>query len=126
MKFTRRDGPIGPRSVILAIAILGSAIPAFAQNAPKPSRDEQARFDQLRQGNQPISSGDKELFDKVAKYFADRLLDPNVQRESMSGAVRDVEKRLFPQNPYPRMTPEQRRFVEEFGRAMVAALEPMA
>jgi hypothetical protein len=108
------------------LALFGVAAPAFAQNAPKPSRDEQTRFDQLRQGNQPVSAGDKELFDKVAKYYADRLLDPNIQKDGMAAAVRDVEKRLFPQNPYPRMNPEQRRFVDEFGKAMVAALEPLA
>jgi hypothetical protein len=127
----RRFGLRSPRQLALTAAILALAGPVFAQDKSsrdeqKPSREEMARFDQLRQGSQPVGAGDKDLLDKVAKYYAGRLLDPNIQKEGISQAVRDVEKRLLPQNPYLRMNPEQRKFVDEFGRAMVPALEPLA
>src|SRR4051812_18474583 len=118
----RLFGLRGPRQLVLTAAILALTSPVFAQDKSsrdeqKPSREEMARFDQLRQGSQPVGASDKDLLDKVAKYYASRLLEPSVQKDGMSQAVRDVEKRLLPQNPYLRMNPEQRKFVDEFGRA---------
>jgi hypothetical protein len=127
---SQRFGLVSPWQFVFTFVILGFAPPVFAQDKSsrdehKPNRDELVRFDQLRQGSQPISTSDKDIFDRVAKYYTGRLLDPNIQKDGMSQAVRDVEKRLLPQNPYLRMNPEQRKFVDEFGRAMVAALEPL-
>src|SRR5438874_12351519 len=108
----RRFGLVSPRRLVLALALFGLVAPAIAQERPKP--DEFSQFDRYKSGQAPIDASAKELLDKVAKWFASRLTDPAAQKDGMSQLIQEFDRRLLlpPQNPYPRISPEQRRFVD--------------
>lgn len=106
-------------------ALLVMAGTTFAQDRPK--QDEFAKFEQYRTGSLEPDAASKELFDKVAKFYAGRLSDPEVQKNGMSALVLEFDRKLLvpPQFTYDRLTPPQRKFVDEFGKAMIAQLEPL-
>lgn len=128
MKF-KSLGAKPSRFRVLALLIAQCVLPigtAIAQERPKS--DEFSRFESLKSGSQPLDASAKELLDKVAKYYAGRLSDPALQKDGMSQHVQEFIRRLLvpPQNPYPRLNAEQKKFVDEFGKAMITQLEPLA
>jgi hypothetical protein len=112
---------------ILCAWTLGLVAASAAQAQDRPKQDEFAQFEQYRTGSAAVEAGAAEIFDRVAKYYAGRLSDPEVQRSGMSALVQEFSRRLLlpPQNAYDRLSPQQKKFVEEFGKAMIAQLEPL-
>jgi hypothetical protein len=110
---------------LLVAVTFGSQSPAFGQDKPKP--DEFQQFDRFKQGNDPVGNTPEEFFDKFAKYYVARLNDSEVQKAGMSQMIQEFGRRALPlTTPYPRQNPEQRKFVDRFGKAMVTQLEPLA
>jgi hypothetical protein len=94
----------------------------------RPKSEDFSRFESLKSGAQPLDASGKELLDKVAKYYATRIADPALHKENMSQHQQELIRRLLapPQNPYHRLNLEQKAFVDEFGKAMIKHLEPLA
>jgi hypothetical protein len=124
------------RWLFLASALLAAnGLPARAQETPKP--DDRNKFETFRRGD--AAAGDaasKELFDKFARYFVGRLNDPEWQKgadplKSMSALVQSLDRHFLVQSTtlpawnqyYARLIPNQKLFVDEFGKVMIAALE---
>lgn len=129
MKFIPRwTRPYCHLSLFVCISVVPvSADPAMAQERPKS--EDFSRFESLKSGQQPLDASGRELLDKVAKYYANRIADPTVHKDGkMSEHQQELIRRLLapPQNPYHRLNAEQRKFVDEFGKAMMTHLEPLA
>lgn len=112
--------------IAIVTCTLGTADRANAQDRPK--QDEFAQFEQYRTGSVAPNGASKELFEKFAKFYVGRLNDPEVQKNGMSALVLELDRKLLvpPQFTYDRLTPPQRQFVDEFGKALIAQLEPLA
>jgi hypothetical protein len=111
----------------LAALITLISVQHLAIGQEKPKQDDFQRFDRLKQGNDPVTPAADELFDKMAKYYVGRLNDPAVQNNGMSQLILEFGRRALPlQTPYPRLNPEQKNFVDRFGKAMITNLEPLA
>src|SRR5262249_11139821 len=121
----RRAGTRGPRWLLLTSALfVATGLSAYPPERPKS--DEFNRFESYRSGNTPVGdAGSKTIFEKVARYFAGQLSDAGVQKDRMSQLVQDSNRRLLlpPTNPYPRLKDEQKKFVDEYGKALIEALE---
>lgn len=120
--------------VIPATFVVVAALSAVAQDQPNTS--DRNQFDKYRSGAEAVGKDAKPVFDKYAKWYASRLaaadkLPPGAD-QGFSFWVNDLAKRLqvashnTPGEPlfYSRLRPEQRPFVDEFGKACVEALEP--
>jgi hypothetical protein len=137
---TQRAGARRLRWLILASSLLGLiALTAQAQDAPKA--DDRNKFENYRQGGAPSGTAEsKAVFEKYAKYYVGRLTDPAIQRgDTDKGGLsdlitKDLDRRLpLPQfnSPqasvaYSRLNANQKIFVDEFGKVMIAHLEDPA
>src|SRR5205823_7992360 len=123
---TRRAGRFGPRWLLPAAAVLGLCAALAARGQDRPKSDEFSKFENMKSGNAPVNDpAARDLLDKVAKYYAGRLTNPDVQRDGMSAHVQDFIRRLPPANrPYDKYNGGEKAFVDEFGKAMITQLEP--
>lgn len=124
-------------------ALTASAPPARAQKvrgsdekrliADKLSSAERAEFDTLRKGDKDVRSDQKALLEKAARSFVYPLTYTEVQEESSKG-IAGISRRvreamdqipdLRKANPRDAArTDRQRRFVQEYGKALVPVLE---
>jgi hypothetical protein len=131
---TRPAGALCLRWLILTSILAFASPPAYAQDAPK--QDERQKLDDFRLGKVQSSAETKEVCEKYARWYVARLNDPNTIKPGVeqgpSWLVADLAKRLGPLPAYnaPRWTLEYSRtakdrgpFLDEFGKAMVTALE---
>src|SRR5262245_56625958 len=115
----RRAGQRGPRWLILTSALfVTTALSGYPQERPK--QDEFSRFDTYKQGSIPVGdAGSKEILEKVARYFADRLSYADVQNKGgMSQLIQDANRRLHLPPPHlyhARVNAAQKKFVDEYG-----------
>jgi len=110
---------------LLVAVTFGVQSPVSGQDRPKP--DEFQQFDRFKQGSDPVGNTPDEFFDKFAKYYVGRLNDSAIQKDGMSQMIQEFGRRaLSLATPYPRLNPEQKKFIDRFGKAMIAQLEPLA
>jgi hypothetical protein len=134
-RLTRSAGTRCLRWLVLPATLTAlAALTAGAQEAP--SSQERNAFDRYRSGAEPVGKDGKPLFEKYAKFYAAALTASETQRpgapKGFSWLIDDLDKRLHvPQHNsplapvfYSRLKPEQRPFVDEFGKACVEAFEP--
>jgi hypothetical protein len=113
--------------------LLAANPPARAQDAFTSS--DQSKLDAYRNGTTPVDAAGKQLMEKLAKHFVERLKDPEVQKgtdpskPSMTALMREFERRLqlplpgFPGSAYRNIRENQRPFFDEFGKVLNVALE---
>lgn len=130
--FARRTGMTCLGTAVFSMALIAASGSVHAQEAPKA--DDRTQFDKYRSGIDTIGPESKALFDKFAKYYAATLLSSETLRggseRGASWLVNDFDKRLHvPAHNsangnlyYSRLNANQKRFVEEFGKAAVEAL----
>jgi hypothetical protein len=136
---TRQTGARCLRWLLLPAAFTALAAPAIrAQDAPPLTTQERAAFERFKSGQDKCGPESKPIFDKSAKYYVGKLNSSEAQRggaeQGMSYWINDFDKRLLlPQHNYPlghlhysRLKPEQKQFVDEYGKAAIEALETPA
>jgi hypothetical protein len=133
---TRRISQAGTRCLrTFVLTAACAAITGTAVRAQEPlTNQERNAFDRLRSGSEKAGPDSKPILDKAAKYYVGKLNSSETQRaannQGMSQLIDDLDKRLLvPQHNYPlgnlhysKLKPEQKQFVDEFGKAMVEAL----
>ena len=114
----RLRGPAAICGLLVAVTF-GVQTSASGQDRPKP--DEFQQFDRFKQGSDPIGNTPDEFFDKFAKYYVGRLNDSAIQKDGMSQMIQEFGLRALPlTTPYPRLNPDTKKFVDRFGKAMIA------
>jgi hypothetical protein len=137
MTTPRRAGTRCPRWLVLASAILvATGSSARAQDVTIRQEDRN-RLDEYRGGAKPPGDpASKEIFDKFARYFVAKLNDSEWQKgtdqsKNMSELVRQLDRALqilpltsftWPQH-YAKLSANQKQYVDEFGKVLIAALE---
>ncbi len=133
---TRRAGTSCLRSFVLSAATLAISVQASAAQET-PTADDRNALDSFR-GGAPVSDKAKAACDKTARWFAARLIDQKtreaVEGRGESSVVNDLSRLMnLPQHnapganlDYARHAETRKPFVEEFGKALVAALESPA
>jgi hypothetical protein len=131
-RLTRRAGARLLLSFAIAATFMALAAPkSGAQETPNP--DDRNMLDKFRAGQAKPEEA-KAACDKFARWFAARLTDQKVRdavdNQGESLVIRDLGNRLglLPHNmPLGNMDyarhPDRKPFVDEFGKALVAALQ---
>jgi hypothetical protein len=133
---TRRAGARCLLSFAIAANLIALAAPrSGAQETPNP--DERNKFSAFRAGA-PVTPEAKAACEKTARWFAARLTDQKVRdavdTQGESTVVNDLSRHLgLPPHNMPRANldyvrhternADRRPFVDEFGKALVAALQ---
>lgn len=131
-----RAGTTCLRGLVLAsgLVILTGGTATFAQDKlERPKSDENSKFETLRGGNAAVViEGDKaateqnrQLLEKYARWYVLRLNDAQAQKDGLSAIVQDASKRML-FTPYSRLKPEQRQFVEEYGKKLIGLLTDLS
>jgi len=135
---TRRAGTTCLRWLVLPATVTAlTIVSARAQDAPKG--DERNQFDKYRSGAETrFGPESKALFDKYCKWYAAQINHSDTQRpgaqKGMSAVVEDFAKRtlllpsgIYPNSPfatthYSKLKPEQKQFIDEFGKSAVEVI----
>jgi hypothetical protein len=131
---SRRAGTACLRWLFLASCLLGLAAGAvLAQGKDVTLKaDDRNKLEQFRNGNNPVVVGgsqeataaNRQVLDRVAKYFATKVADPNAHRD-FGPVMQEYTRRLA--GNYTRLKDPQRQnveqFVNEYGKALIANLE---
>jgi hypothetical protein len=112
-------------------AVLAAGPAARAQEAF--TQQDQSKLESYRNGTTPVDATGKQLMEKLARHFVDRLKDQDWQKgtdpnKSMNALMREFERRLVlppsaPGAAFRNIRENQRPFFDEFGKVLVVALD---
>jgi hypothetical protein len=133
---SRRAGLVCPRWLVLTSCLIGLTVSAAVTAQEKLERlkpDENSRFDSFRAGSAPVivendksaTAQNQQLVDKQARWLTMRLNE--APKDAMSALVQEAMRHmLIRAASYSDLKPEQRQFIDEFGKAMINHLNGLA
>src|SRR5439155_9390129 len=135
-RFMRRAGAACPRWLVLAIcltALAGRSAVVAQEKLPRLTSDENSKFESFRSGNAPVviennkndTEQNRQILDKAARYYVLRLNASTTKNEDYRQIREDAARRMaLPKRG--EITPLQKQFIAEFGKAMITHLQGLA
>jgi HEAT repeat protein len=138
---SRFRGAVGLRRAVMAAALvgvtfLGSVDAQDYIKAERPKQDEFSDFVDFQRGGKPVvdpannkatTDRNRKLLDRISQWLVFQLTEPQFHAaqgtDGMSKLVRDASARMLFQPPRAKQNAQQKQFVEEFGKIMVANLD---